>query len=100
MSLKDFLFTEAELENEEFQKDDQRERLIYNVTEDILVLMNALGVSKTDLAERMNTSKSNVSQLLDGGRNMTLGTFSDMCFALGVCPSINIPGVPVQKHFT
>src|SRR5690606_5803412 len=67
-----------------------REDLIYNVTEDVLVLMERLEVSKKELARRLGRSKSYVTQLLSGARNMTLGTLSDICFALGITPGITL----------
>lgn len=67
-----------------------REGLIYNVTEDLLVLMEQQGVSKKELARRLGRSRSYVTQLLSGTRNMTLGTLSDICFALGTEPRISV----------
>jgi transcriptional regulator with XRE-family HTH domain len=75
-------------------KDDkqfQREELIYNVTEDILILMEDKNISKNELSRSLNKSKSYVSQVLSGNRNMTLATLSDICFALKIKPIINIP---------
>jgi len=72
-------------------KDYLREKLIFDVTEDLLVIMEDLGFSKKTLSESLGTSKAHVSQLLSGSRNMTLGTFSDICFALGFKPEIKIP---------
>ncbi|MAK92287.1 MAG: hypothetical protein CMI08_03250 [Oceanospirillaceae bacterium] len=69
----------------------QRSDLIVNVTEDLLVAMEDLDISKSELAKRLSKSKAYVSQILDGSRNMTLGTLSDICFALGVKPKIIIP---------
>lgn len=73
---KDKSFSNAE------EKLFARERLIYNTTEDILVLLHELDISKKELARRLGKSKSYVSQILSGARNMTLGTFSDICFVL------------------
>lgn len=67
-----------------------RDRLIFNVTDDLLVVMEDNGVSKHELARRLGKSKSFVSQILSGRRNMTLGTFSDICFALKFEPKIAI----------
>src|SRR5699024_5164707 len=67
-----------------------RAELIYNVTEDILVLMEDLSVSKQELARRLGRSRSYVTQLLGGARNMTLGTLSDISFALGVKPQVSL----------
>lgn len=70
----------------EFAQDD----FVYNVTEDILVMMEDLNISKQELARRMGKSKALISQLLDGSRNMTLRTLSDVCFALGIKAKFNI----------
>ena len=40
-------------------------------------------VSKTDLAQQVGTSKSHVTQLLSGSRNMTLRTLAELAFAVG-----------------
>ena len=66
-----------------------REDLIYNVTEDLLVLLEEKDISKQDLARKLGKSKSYVSQILSGSRNLTLGTLSDICFAINVEPKIN-----------
>lgn len=68
-----------------------KERLIFNVTEDLLVYMEENGVTKNELAKRLGKTKAYISQVLDGSRNMTLGTFSDICFALGFKPQILMP---------
>lgn len=66
-----------------------REELIYNVTEDLLVVLEKLGVSKVALARHLGKSRSYVTQLLSGSRNMTLGTLADICFTLGISPKIS-----------
>lgn len=72
--------------NTEFSKAEEkafaREDLIYNLTEDLLILMETKGITKNSLARQMNKSKSYISQLLNGSRNMTLKTLSDICFEL------------------
>jgi transcriptional regulator with XRE-family HTH domain len=60
------------------------ERLIFNTTEDILLAMQDSGMNQSDLAKKMGKSAAFVSQVLDGTRNMTLKTLSDISFALGV----------------
>lgn len=77
-------FTNAE------KKAYAREDLIFNVTEDILITMEALDVTKKELAYKLGKSKSFVTQVLSGARNMTLGSLSDICFALDVEPKIHI----------
>lgn len=65
-----------------------REDLIYNVTEELLVQLEELGVTKLELARRLGKSRSYVTQMLSGARNMTLGTLSDICFELGITPQV------------
>jgi len=69
-------------ESNEHQKLVAQERLIVETTEMIHAKMEALGVNRVQLAERMGKSKAYVSQLLSGSRNMTLRSLADICFAL------------------
>ena len=91
--------TEIQPTNKEFSRAEERvyarEELVYNVTEDILVALEDLDVSKKELARRLGKSRSYVTQILSGARNMTLGTLSDICFALGIKPKVSIPVAPV-----
>lgn len=65
---------------------DQRlfaqEGLILEVSESILEVMDIAKVSKVDLANRLETSKSHITQLLNGTRNLTLRTLADIGWAL------------------
>jgi len=61
----------------------QQERSIFEVTELICELMDDSGITRTELAGRLNKTKSHVSQLLDGESNMTIRTVSDVFSALG-----------------
>ncbi len=65
------------------------EELILSVTEQIWELLEKKGLTKSDLAEHMGKSRSQVSQVLSGSRNMTLRTLADIAFALGERVSIN-----------
>ncbi len=60
----------------------QREMAILEVTEFICEVMEEDGVSRAELARRLGTSPANVSQVLDGERNMTISTISDIFFHL------------------
>ncbi|HED17439.1 MAG TPA: XRE family transcriptional regulator [Gammaproteobacteria bacterium] len=86
-------------ENKNFSNAEERafvrEELVYNVTEDILLTLEDLEVSKKELAHRLGKSRSYVTQVLSGARNMTLGSLSDICFALGVKPKVNIVVEPI-----
>lgn len=68
----------------------RQEQLILGVTEQIFESMQRQGITQRELADRLRKSKSYVSQLLNGSRNMTLRTLSDVCLALGVQPAMNI----------
>ncbi len=91
MSAREMFFPEgtefSEAEERAFARDD----LIYMVTETLLMAMEDKEISKVELAKRLNKSKSHVSRLLDGSRNMTLASLSDICFALGIQPEVRIP---------
>lgn len=78
---------EAELErwleaSEQNRKLFAKETLILEVTEAIWEAMRQCGYTKAKLAEALGTSKANITQLLDGSRNMTLSTLSDIAFVL------------------
>jgi len=66
------------------------ERLIFNTTEDILLAMEDTGFSQADLARKLGKTSAHVSQLLNGTRNMTLKTLSDITYALGVATRVRI----------
>ena len=60
-----------------------QEVAILDTTELICDLMKEAGVSRSDLAQRMRKSKGYITQLLDGSRNMTIRTVSDIFTNLG-----------------
>ncbi|WP_241569166.1 MULTISPECIES: helix-turn-helix domain-containing protein [Rosenbergiella] len=64
-------------------KQKASEELIFNVTEDILLAMQDTGFTQSQLANALGKSKAHVSSLLNGTRNMTLKTLSDINFVLG-----------------
>jgi len=59
------------------------ELLILDATELIATLMHELHITKSDLAERVQTTRGHVTQLLSGNRNMTLRTLADLAYAMG-----------------
>ena len=59
-----------------------QEGLILDVAEQIWSALAAKGISRKDLAEALGTSTANVSRQLNGSRNMTLRTLSDISDAL------------------
>jgi len=60
----------------------EQERVIVDVTEMICKLMERANISRKDLAEKLGTSQANVTQMLNGARNMTLRTVSDVLFSM------------------
>lgn len=59
-----------------------------NVTEDLLVEMDKQEVSKAELGRKLSKSKAYIGQTLNGERNITLATLSDICFELELKPKI------------
>lgn len=61
----------------------RQEELILEITEALIEALESEGISKTDLASRLGKTKGFVSQILTGGRNLTLRTIADVADALG-----------------
>ena len=71
------------LEDPEFAKLMAQEDLIMEVTETLCELLEKEKISRKELADRLGKSKGFVSQLLNGGRNLTLRTVADILHVLG-----------------
>ena len=63
----------------------RQEELILEVTEALSQALKKEGINKKDLADRLGRTKGFVSQLLAGGRNLTLRTIADVADALDCC---------------
>ena len=74
---------EEYLEDPEFAKLMAQGDLIMEVTETICELLEKEKVSRKELADRLGKTKGFVSQLLNGGRNLTLRTVADILHVLG-----------------
>ena len=68
----------------------RQERLILDVTEQLAGALENSGVTRAALARRMGRTPGFVSQLLGGGRNLTLRTISDIAAALALRPSFEL----------
>lgn len=88
MSAKDIFYSAGHEFSRAEARAYAREGLIYNVTEDVLFQMEQMSVTKQELARRLGKSRSYVTQLLSGARNMTLGSLADICFALDIEPQV------------
>lgn len=92
---------------EEMELEDARglrqEELILEVTETMAKALEASGITQTELAARLGKTKGYVSQLLGGGRNLTLRTLADVADALGcrvqiqICPA-EVPGLNLLRE--
>ena len=80
----------------------RQERLILDVTEQLAVALDSKGVTRAELARRMCRTPGFVSQVLGGGRNLTLRTIADIAGALSIRPSFDLSGertcIPVQPR--
>ncbi|MGB8873226.1 MAG: helix-turn-helix domain-containing protein [Desulfobaccales bacterium] len=72
-----------DMHDPEFRRLLAQEELILEVTEVLCGLLEAETISKKELANRLGKSKGFVSQLLNGGRNLTLRTVADILHVLG-----------------
>ncbi len=66
----------------EARREFEQERLVLRVTEMIYEAMEAAGISKSDLARKLGTSRAHITSLLSGSPNMTLRTLADLGWAL------------------
>ena len=72
---------------ESYERLLRQERLILDVTEQLAVAVENSGLTRAELARRMRRTPGFVSQLLGGGRNLTLRTIADIAGALSLRPS-------------
>lgn len=77
-------------QDEELDRLVRQEELILQVTETLTQALDEAGVTKAELARRLGKSPGFVSQVLGGGRNLTLRTLSDIAAALGLRPALHL----------
>lgn len=68
----------------------RQERLILDVTEQLAGALENSGVTRAELARRMGRTPGFVSQVLGGGRNLTLRTIADIAAALSLRPAFKL----------
>lgn len=68
---------------DEARREHERERLIAWTLDAIADQMVEAGLSKADVARRLDTSRAHVTQVLSGSRNATLSTVADFAWACG-----------------
>ena len=57
--------------------------LLLNASQLVMTAMEGANISRAQLSERIGKSRSYVSQVLSGSRNMTLKTLADLLWACG-----------------
>jgi transcriptional regulator with XRE-family HTH domain len=90
------------LEDPEFARLMAQGDLIMEVTETLCELLEKEKISRKELADRLGKSKGFISQLLNGGRNLTLRTVADILHVLGYGASLTPfkEGEPGQESHT
>lgn len=76
----------------------EEERLILWATEAIAETMEKQGRTRAAVAEALDTSRPNVTQLLSGSRNMTLRTLAALAHACGMRVNLKLEPLPQLDH--
>jgi len=66
------------------------ESIAFDISVQIYKQMEKLGINKKELAEKLNVSKSYITQLLKGKSNMTIETLIKVAEALGMTLQIKL----------
>lgn len=73
-----------------FERLVRQEEIILNVTNCLTEALEHAGVTKAELAKRIERSPGFVSHIFGGGRNLTLRTISDIAAALSLQPTLQL----------
>lgn len=87
-----------DMDDPEFRKLLAQEDLILEVTEVLCGLLEREKVSRKELADRLRKTKGFVSQLLNGGRNLTLRTVADILHVLGYKVTLKPEKLETQRR--
>jgi transcriptional regulator with XRE-family HTH domain len=82
-------FEKSSTQNRQLLK---QEELILEVTEALSAAIQNSGLTRSEIAKRLGKSKGFVSQLLSGGRNLTLRTVADVADAVGISLTVEVEG--------
>jgi transcriptional regulator with XRE-family HTH domain len=77
-----------------------QEKLILEVTEALSEAIEERGLTRSEVAKRLGKTKGFVSQLLAGGRNLTLRTVADIADAIGISLKVAVQGAEISKSAT
>ena len=89
--MDDIGLLDQEMEELDADPDFVFEWMVLGVTERICELMKQKGITRTQLADRLDTSRANVTKLLSGDQNLQLKTLVRMAGALGEGFDVFIP---------
>jgi transcriptional regulator with XRE-family HTH domain len=78
----------------------KQEKLILEVTEALSEAIEERGLTRSEIAKRLGKTKGFVSQLLAGGRNLTLRTVADIADAIGISLKFAVRGTEIAKPTT
>lgn len=81
--------TSTALRDPQVRRVFEEELLFGESTDTIEALLESLGLSQRELADRLGVSEGRVSQLLSGRQNLTLRTLGALGWALGVRFELN-----------
>lgn len=76
--------------DEGFDRLVKQEAFILDVTEAMARAIEASGLKRSEIAERLGCSKSLVTQWLSGDANLTLRSISDFADALALSPKLEL----------
>lgn len=72
---------QRELPDADAQREYAQQRVIVVITEAIAEAMERSGLTRADIATKLERTKGHISQVLSGRRNMTLRTLGDLLWA-------------------
>src|SRR5436305_15162894 len=78
----------------------RQEELILEATEALARALRSSGLTQSELAARLGKTKGFVSQVLGGGKNLTLRTLADVAGALGCKVQIQLRAEKAMDHPT
>ena len=81
------------LRDPSLRREYEREALYEGAISNIHGILNARGMTQAELAKRLGLSPGRVSQLLSGGRNLTLKTLADLAWALGLRAEMSLKAI-------
>ena len=75
----------------------RQEGLLIETAHRLCEALESLGISRSELAKRLGTSRANITQLLGGRRNLTLKSLSDIAYNLGCEVSLDLRPVEYES---